>query len=248
MLKKILSIVLLCACFLQSCSVVALAEDLPFWVRITKDGVALHPSPSESKTTCLLEKSYYVHAVSQTGEYFRVELFGESDEFTKIVGFVKKDDVETCDETPLAPHYPTVQLTFKSTAKLHFSPLEESETLFAPLSGQTANYYGKVFSEGKTWLLVNCFDEFGYVEITAVEDFAVPLHPTPLAKPADQPEPEPQEQTPQPQTPQETPSQGTQAEEILMIVFVVVLAVCLVAALFLPNREKRRNAQTESYK
>lgn len=219
----------------------AYAEQLE-WARIIDDNTSLFATESSSKVICLLEKSYYVNVLEETDTMLFVSVMRFNSEFPEICGYVYKDDVEVCDE-PKTPYYPTELVTVSGdSAQLKLSPTPNAETIVVATNTQQLRYYGKIVSYSKTWYYVYYAGKFGYVETDNVTEVKVAMHPTPLkqdlpvvAPPADTETPA---TAPEPETPQAT----LPTSEILLIVFVVLLAVGLILALFAPGN-KRKSAE-----
>ena len=215
------------------------------WARIVKDYVYLYAEEESNKQMFMLEKSYYVRILDEGDKMLRVAVMDNETNFPQITGYVKRTDVELCSVAPLAPYYPTVRLSVTAdSAALRLSPSTSASLVITATNTQKVSYYGKV-ENGRDWYYV-CFGDklgekysysFGYVDVNCVSKPDIPLHPTPLVK---------EETPPTSTTPSETfdpaPSQTTSpTSEILLIVFVVLLAVGLTLALFLPGNIKKRN-------
>ncbi len=238
LLVILLTAALICIVYIPFNQSAAFAEETPSWARITKDSVNLYATEDCGKSICLLEKSYYVSVAEDLGNVLRVSIMQNEDDFPQIVGYVRKIEVELQEAVPLAPYYPCEKLTVISdSASLKLLPLSSSETVLAATNMQKLSYYGKINSYGKIWYYVYCFGKFGYIETSGVSAPKIDLHPTPLEtkpviKPTD-PSNDP--------TQDEKENKFSPTAEILLIVFVTLLAAGLTLALFLPGNVKKQN-------
>lgn len=209
------------------------------WARITENNVSLYAAESSSKVICFLEKSYYVKILEETDNMLLVSVMGWTEGFPEICGYVYKEDTEICGE-PKTPYYPAETVTVcGDSAALKLSPTPNAETIVVATNTQQLRYYGKIVSYSKTWYYVYYAGKFGYVETDNVTEVKVALHPTPL--PSDVPVVVPPTDPEKPNEP-ETPQTSLPASEILLIVFVVLLAVGLTLALFAPGNKRAKNA------
>ena len=207
------------------------------WARITKEGVNLYADEACDKTMFLLEKSYYVEILATLDNTYQVAVMGNSSVFPSVLGYVRKIEATPVEVTPLSPVYPTEQIYVTTdSAQLKLLPVPSSEIVIVATTTQKLNYYGKLTYYGKDWYYVYFGGKFGYVEAENVSAPAIQLHPTPLdtGKPVVKPQP-PDDNTP---NDNETKSK-TPTAEILLIVFVVLLAGGLTLALFLPGNGKK---------
>lgn len=236
MLKKLTICIAVIALLCCNCGI-AFAETTVRWVRVIKDDVHLYSTSDSNKIMFTLEKSYYVEVLSDVDGMYFVAVMQNDKDFPRITGYVRKSEVKICDVTPLAPYYPTVKISVtSSSAAIKLSPLPSANTELTATNTQQLSYYGKMDYYGIDWYYVYYAGTFGYVQTTFVSAPNVPLHPTPL--PSEQPTVDPPDipTNTQPQ-PTDTPSSPT--SEILLIVFVVLLAIGLTLALFLPGNSKR---------
>lgn len=223
------------ACFAPPVN--AYAETTYYWARIVKDNVNLYATDELDKVIFVLEKSYYVEILTEQDNKLFVSVMSNGDGFPTVCGYVRKIEVELCEVPPLSPVYPTVKLTVTAdSAQLKLLPLPSSENVVAAVNSQKLSYYGRVNSYGTTWYYVYVGGKFGYVEKSAVLPPQIELHPTPLVK--DTPVFNPTDPG-EPQTPANKNDGFSPAAEILLIVFVVLLAVGLTLALFLPGNLKK---------
>lgn len=239
MLKKMLLIIAILLTLVISCSKFAYAET-DDWVRVLNDGIYLYATQDCKQELFELEKSYYANVLSETDTLYQVAVMPENNsEFVQIIGWVKKKDVSKCS-APASPCYPTVKLTVTAdSVDLRQAPVPSAQVSCAIFNPQQMCYYGTIQSYGKTWYCVRYAGRMGYVEASAVTEPKIQLHPTPLPN-------TPASTTPstpsKPSTPTPEPTSGNSpASEILLIVFIVVLAVGLTLALFLPGNFKKRS-------
>lgn len=242
MVKKSVFVVVLLvvAVIVTPVATVAQAETIG-WARIVDDDVYLYSTADSDKKTFVLEKSYYVEILDEVDNMYFVAVMQNDTDFPRITGYVYKSQVTLCSVIPIAPYYPTVRITVTgSSATLRLSPLPSASPVLTATNTQQLSYYGEIVSYGTTWYYVYYGGSFGYVEATSVSQPIVPLHPTPLpSKPAAT-----TPSTPSTTEPSEdpTPSSSSPTSEILLIVFVVVLAVGLTLALFLPGNVRKRES------
>lgn len=209
------------------------------WARVTTDNVNLYATEHSAKVICELEKSYYLKILNTNGNMLFVSVMQNETDFPEICGYVYKDDVELSTVEPLSPIYPTEKVTVSAdSASLKLTPTPNAETVVTATNTQQLAYYGKTSSYGKTWYYVYYAGKFGYVEANSVTTPKISLHPTPLVKDV------PTTTTPVDNNPpQETPPEQSVSPtaEILLIVFVALLAVGLTLSLFLPGNIKKRS-------
>lgn len=208
------------------------------WARITKDGVYLFADEACSKMLFQLEKSYYVEILATLTNVYQVTVMqGGASGFPSIMGYVRKIEAKECEVAPLSPVYPTEQIYVTTdSAQLRLLPTTSAEIVIVATTTQRLSYYGSLSYYGKNWYYVYCGGRFGYVDASNVSKPAIELHPTPLetAQPVVNPQ-QPVDDNP----PDETPSNAMPASEILLIVFVVLIAIGLTLALFLPANGKK---------
>ena len=237
-MKKLLVFVLLVLlCLCNYLPAYALGESYD-WARIVKDNVYLYAEEESSKQMFILEKSYYVQILDTGEKMLHVSVMQNETNFPQITGYVKRSDVELCAVAPLTPYYPTARLTVTAdSAALRLSPSASAGIVITATNTQKVSYYGRVVND-KNWYYVCFGDKFGYVEVSTVTNPNIQPHPTPLKDDAP-----PASTTPSEPTVSDPPSEPKTAptSEILLIVFVVLLAAGLTLALFLPGNVKKRN-------
>ncbi len=209
--------------------------ETPRWVRVVEDDVPLYTNANGNKVTFILQKSYYLTVSAEVNGYYRVELMSNATLFPTIVGYVKISDVVESEEAPVTPYYPekTIYVSADS-ATLKLSPLESAETVITATNTQSVSYYGSITSENKQWYYVYYCGRFGYAEADCFTAPNITMHPTPLPE---TPSVVPPDTGTTP--PDETPADNT--AEAILIVFVVVLAVGLVVAVFTPAKTSKRH-------
>ena len=237
-LLKTLSIIYaiaILACFYPQTTARADAESS--WARVVKDNVNLFTDETLGRVMFTLEKSYYVKIISEQDNTLFVSVTTDNADFPTICGYVRRIEAELCELPPLSPVYPTVRLTVTSdSAQFKLLPLPSAENVIVAVNGQKLNYYGEINSYGTTWYYVYAGGRFGYVEKGKTSAPQIELHPTPIVK--DEPVFNPDDPN-EPEKPEDKKDGMTPAAEILLIVFVVLLAVGLTLALFLPGNLKK---------
>ncbi len=233
-MKIVCTIILLITCvFSLFCPFFAIAQEVS-WVRITKNSVLLYATQEATKGMFLLEKSYYLEVISQLEDMYFVSLMDNSLDFPQITGYVFKKDVELCETAPITPYYPQEILTVCShSATIKLTPNPSAEVLLTATNTQQVSYYGTIVSYKKTWYYVKYADTFGYVESDMVTQPNIQLHPMPLVKPT-----VPVEETPTTPTEQQPTENISPTAEVILIVFVALLALAITFALFLPVKTK----------
>lgn len=239
MFKKIVLIFAILLSLLISCGKIAYAETNN-WARVLADGVYLYATEDAKQKLFELEKSYYVNVIEETDNMYRVAVMPENNqEFVQIIGWVQKKSVSTCS-APVEYCYPTVKLTvIGESVDLKHLPDPTSQASCSIVYPQQMCYYGSITSYGKTWYYVRYAARFGYVEASFVTEPNIALHPTPLPQSPDSSVPS--TTTPSTDTTYEPPTTNSPTSEILLIVFIVVLAVGLTLALFLPGNFRKRS-------
>ncbi len=216
--------------------------DTDLWVRITDGNTELYTNASTLKVTCLLEKSYYVKVIDEKSDYYLVELMSNTELFPKITGYVLKNRVTVADSTPQYPYYPTETVKVKeNSAPVRFSPLDNAEIMVVATNTQTMSYYGKINGSGKVWYYVYYNNIFGYVESTDVTAPDIQLHPTPLP---DENEPSTPINPDDSGDPTDQLPENDTLAQVLLTVFVILLAVGLVLAMFLPGNIRRNTSES----
>ena len=236
-MRKIVLLLLLsllaCSSFLPMACALGEASS---WARIVKDYVYLYAEQDCNKQIFILEKSYYVEILDIDETTVHVSVMNNEPNFPQITGYVKRTDVEMCSTDPVTPYYPTVRLTVTSdSATLRLSPSVNASIVITATNTQKVSYYGRI-TKDRDWFYVCFGDKFGYVDSTSVSAPNIQLHPTPLPPKQDLPA----TTIPSDDTPTPAPNNSSPTSEILLIVFIVLLAVGLTLALFLPGNFKRR--------
>ncbi len=238
----------LCICFVFLCLMCVLpscanAQSVE-WVRVVDENVCLYANAESSKVLFQLPKSYYLHVLEEENELYLVSVMENQVDFPQIVGYVWKTEVEICEETPVAPYYPTEKITVNAdSAQLKLTPTPNSSTVITVTNSQKMSYYGQVTSYSQIWYYVCFHGKFGYVSADNVTKPVIALHPTPIVTEVVAP-PSPTTPTDVDNNPtDETPQQPnvTTTSEIVLIIFVALLAVGICVALFLPGNLKKKD-------
>ena len=239
-MKKLLVLCLLVLLVASNCVPAYALGEGSEWARIVKDYVYLYADEDLNKQMFILEKSYYVQILDTGEKTLHVAVMQNETNFPQITGYVKRADVDLCTAAPVTPYYPTIRLVVTAdSATLRLSPSTSASIVIAATNTQKVSYYGKVESD-RDWYYVCFNDKFGYVDVASLSAPNVELHPTPLPTKQEAPTvSSPSDTTTTDTTP--TSERSTPTSEILLIVFVVLLAVGLTLALFLPGNIKRQN-------
>lgn len=239
MVKKILlACLMICAVICGSFTRAAYAEAEYSWARIEKNGITLYATENLDKPLFELEKSYYVEILETVNNAYMVTVMPNTTGFPAILGYVRKSEVKPVEVTPLTPVYPTEQLYVTAdSAQLKLLPLASSQNVIVAPATQKMSYYGKLGYYGNDWYYVYCGGKFGYVQTESVSKPQIALHPTPLE--VDKPVINPMPGENDPNDGETEQKSKTPAAEIVLIVFVTLLAGGLTLALFLPGNGKR---------
>lgn len=234
---------ILLAAVLLNCSsaLPSYAETVCPWARIVSDNVPLYADESCSKTVFILEKSYYVEITEELDKTYLVSVMRNEAGFPQIVGYVRKAETERCRVEPIAPYYPTVKVIVTAdSAQLKLSPLPSAENVVAAINTQYLSYYGQINNYGITWYYVYYGGKFGYVQNDSVSRPQIQLHPTPIE--SGQPVVKPTDPNAPNSGDGNTEKNFSPTAEILLIVFVTLLAVGLTLALFLPGNTNKKQS------
>lgn len=208
------------------------------WARIVKDSAYLYADENCEKQIFILEKSYYAEILAVLDNVYQVAVSQNNASFPTIVGYVRKIETTPVEAAPLSPVYPSEQIYVTSdSAQLKLLPLVSSEIVIVATTTQRLSYYGKISYYGKDWYYVYCGGKFGYVDVASVSTPVIPLHPTPMEPTTPVIKPQPPDDNDDKNN--ENESKKTPTAEILLIVFVVLLAGGLTLALFLPGNGKK---------
>ncbi|MCM1289961.1 MAG: hypothetical protein NC132_04610 [Corallococcus sp.] len=227
-------------CFCTFLPTDAFAAQDSVWVRITKEGVNLYADENAKKVLFVLEKSYYLEVLAEEGDMYRVTVMQNQVDFPTISGCVRKDQVKKCDEAPVAPYYPTVKVSVESdSAQIKLSPTPSAETVITVTNTQKMAFYGEIYHYDDVWYYVCFCGKFGYVSADSVSAPVISLHPTPLEQTVVGPVDPGNNGETNNKGESEQPKRNA-AAEIVLIVFVVLLAVGICLALFLPGNLKKK--------
>lgn len=235
-MTKLISTVLILCAVLSTCALIAPtahAEAEYRWARVTKDDVYLYADEKCERALFELEKSYYVEILDTVDNVYMVTVMQNKTGFPSLLGYVRKIEVKAVEVAPINPLYPTEQIVVTGdSAQLKLLPMNSSENVIVATTSQQLSYYGALTYYNSDWYYVYCGGKFGYVEQNATSKPKIELHPTPL---------EVAQPVIKPQNPDDGNNGGnheqnskTPTAEILLIVFVVLLAGGLTLALFLP--------------
>ena len=233
-MRKVLLIVVLlcCVCMPQF----AFAQGTK-WARIVREDTYLFATEDCSKQMFALEKSYYVQILDTLDKTYFVRLDCNDKSFPTLCGYVLKNQVQICEQAPASPLYPTEKLVVNgNSAILKLSPTPSSEVVIVATNTQKVCYYGKVVGYGQNWYYVYFAGEFGYVLADQVTSPSILLHPTPIDTAQDLPT-----VAPPTEQPTQTPTQAiTPTAEIILTVFVSLIALAITFSLFLPVKSKKQ--------
>lgn len=232
-MKKFFSVFCLIylAILLLPCNASALSGN---WYRVENESVVFFKQPvdSDNNKLFLLEKTYYIYAISTTNGFLQAEIFDNLNGFVKICGYVKADEVVKCTETPVLPYYPTEILTVnQSNAILKAQPDVNGEDIGVAFYGQNVCFYGRSW-KNQSWYYVKYQNDFGYVQSRQLSPLLVAPHPTPVFVPEPGPSPD---QIVEDEQPEET-KQSFPVEAIL-ILLVCIPAIVIVLIMFLPQKK-----------
>ena len=211
------------------------------YVRILDEGVCLFASEDSSKVLFTLEQTYYLEVLEQTENGYCVSVMDGSAGFPQIFGYVFKNEVAGQTETPTLPHYPQVKIAVsENSATLRLSPTPSAQVVATALNTQSMSYYGSIFGYDKLWHYVWYCGKFGYVEASEVSAPQISPHPTPLpSKPTVNPITPNDGEEPTDNDGNPTDAKTSPTAEIVMIVFVILLAVTLTTCAFFPFGKKQ---------
>lgn len=234
-MKKIAIVVMLI--FLLTLPTFAQAEGTR-WARIVRTDTYLYATEDCSKQLFALEKSYYAEILQELDKTYFVKVVTQDKSFPNLCGYVLKNEVRVQENAPDEPLYPTEKLVVKSnSAMLKLSPTPSAEIVVVASNTQKVCYYGKAVGYGQNWYYVYFAGEFGYVLADDVTEPNIDLHPTPIDIPQDIPTVAPPTDDITPEVPQEGMSPTA---EIILTVFVSLLAVAITCSLFLPVKSKKQ--------
>lgn len=245
-MTKILCVVLAICCVFACMPTVAFAEGIE-WVRVVDKNVCLYATAESSKILFQLPISYYLRVLSEEGSLFLVSVMENEANFPQITGYVWRSEVEICDEPPKTPYYPTERIVVDAdSAQLKLTPTPSSDTIITVTNSQKMSYYGMTESYGQIWYYVYFCGKFGYVLESCVTKPVIDIHPTPLVEEAVVPPTQttpttPNENTDNPDKPPANDQTATGTTEIVLIVFVALLALGICLALFLPGNLKKKD-------
>ena len=233
MRKLLLLVVLLCCCL---CPQTAFGEGVT-WARVTREDTYLFATEDCSKQMFVLEKSYYLQILQTLDKTYFVKLDCQDKNFPPLCGYVLKNQVRVCDNAPIEPLYPTEKLVVNgNSAMLRLSPTPSAEVVLVATNTQSVCYYGKCVAYGQSWYYVYFAGEFGYILAEEVTLPTIALHPTPIDTPQNTPTVTPPTDEPA----QTQPETISPTAEIILTVFVSLVALAITFSLFLPVKSKKQ--------
>lgn len=241
MRKFVLILVLVCCSVVPRCTFaegeyVAFAEGGE-WARVVRTDTYLYATEDCSKQTFALEKSYYVEILDTLERTFFVRVDCQDKQFPVICGYVLKNEVRVVEDVPQNPLYPTEKLVVSgASANLRLAPTPSSDAVVVATNTQKVCYYGTISNYGKSWYYVYFAGQFGYVLAEEVTTPKVQLHPVAIDIPQNVPTLAPADDGEDTTT--EQPISPT--AEIILTVFVSLLALAITFSLFLPVKSKKQ--------
>lgn len=233
-MRKLLLFVVILGCCLCPQTVFAEGE---CWARITREDTYLYATEDCSKQMFMLEKSYYVQILESLDKTYFVKVDCQDKNFPPLCGYVLKNQVRVCDDLPIAPLYPTEKLVVNgNSATLRLSPTPSAEVVLVATNTQTVCYYGNIVAYGLDWYYVYFAGQFGYILAEQVTSPKISLHPTPIEVPQNTPTITP----PTDQPSQVAPETFSPTAEIILTVFVSLVALAITFSLFLPVKSKKQ--------
>lgn len=208
------------------------------WARVVRDDTYLFATEDCSKQMFALEKSYYVEILDTLDKTYFVRVDCNDKQFPAICGYVLKNEVRLCDDLPDNPLYPTERVVVKTdSATVRLAPTTSAEVVVVATNTQKVCYYGAITAYGKVWYYVHFAGDFGYILAEDVTCPNVPLHHVPIDTKQDIPVVAPPTNDVVDQTP---PEVITPTAEIILTVFVSLLALAITFSLFLPVKNKKQ--------
>ncbi len=207
------------------------------WARVVRIETYLYATEDCSKQIFALEKSYYMEILDTLEKTYFVRVDCQDKQFPVICGYVLKNEVHVVDDVPQDPLYPTEKLVVNgSSACIRLSPTPSADTIIVATNTQKVCYYGTIINYGKSWYYVYFAGQFGYVLAEEVTSPKVELHPVAIDIPQNVPTVAPIDDVDDTQT--EQPISPT--AEIILTVFVSLLALAITFSLFLPVKSKKQ--------
>lgn len=207
------------------------------WLRVESKNAYILRTPTNSvdERLFLAEYTYYLRVIGQTNLYYQVVLYDSFDGFYSISGYIRKDEVVLCSDSPTLPLYPKVTATVNVTSCMLYADRDPtSEVLMYALRNQEVYYYGAY----ENYLFCRLGDKLGYIltECLIMPDIA--LHPKPLPVPSittSGNNPSPTVSTP-------AVVEAEPLSPLSILLPVAVVTAVLVLVLFMDRRKKRKSA------
>lgn len=207
------------------------------WARIVRTDTYLYATEDCSKQTFALEKSYYVEILDTLERTYFVRVDCQDKQFPVICGYVFKNEVRVVDKVPQDPLYPTEKLVVSgASASIRLAPTPSSDAVVVATNTQKICYYGTITNYGKSWYYVYFAGQFGYVLAEEVTLPNIRLHPVAIDTPQSVPTVAPADDV-EDVTPEQSVSPTA---EIILTVFVSLLALAITFSLFLPVKSKKQ--------
>lgn len=207
------------------------------WARIVRTETYLYATEDCSKQTFALEKSYYVEILDTLERTYFVRVDCQDKQFPVICGYVLKNEVRVVDDVPQDPLYPTEKLVVSgASTSLRLAPTPSSDAVVVATNTQKVCYYGTITNYGKNWYYVYFAGQFGYVLAEDVTEPKIQLHPVAIDIPQNVPTVAPTDDVEDADA--EQPISPT--AEIILTVFVSLLALAITFSLFLPVKSKKQ--------
>ncbi len=149
MKKFIVYIAILVACFLiifnfnnHKVLTTSSQQSTTIFGRVITNNSFFYSSNNSNAPLFLLQQTYFIKLLSQPDEtYFEAEYLG-------ITGYVKKEDIEVVNETPLSPYLNNINFNIVSTSScnLRSSPSSAQNNVLKTIPSSTASlqYIGKI--------------------------------------------------------------------------------------------------------
>ena len=224
----------------------AFCEGKKVYGRVLKDEALLYKNDTlaEEDVYFNLPYSYYVVILSHDSEkgYYQVEYQDFADGYSKIIGYVKEDDLVIWED-PTEPIYPIIPATADASGHMYSRPDNSSQKLLLISHDQKLKVYGSYYSEKDDlvyYYVIFSSQYAGYVPATILDIVNPGLHPDPIPTP-------PPTQPPQTPSPSAFPGGGNDEEpgqgddsllQIILIAAICVPALIVVYLMFKPSRRK----------
>ena len=211
-------------------SLIAFGDTTDDYARILDDDVYFYGNETLSPSDVLfvLPKGYYVKVISAGELYFECVYADSSNDYSKILGFIEKDNVELCEG--VSPLYPSISLSTISQTNMYSDPSASSEVVVSLFSGQSVEFYG--YAVDHDFLFVKAGNDFGYINIKSLETPKIKDHPIPLPtmpSPSPTPTPNPSDE---PAITEPISSEIPTAIQVMLVIFILIPVVIISIFLF----------------